>query len=50
MDSWSLAVTRDDPANSSIIAISTGITTPAIRTFFFVILSVSLYLIFLLEP
>jgi hypothetical protein len=36
-EGWLLAVTRDDPANSSSIAIITGIATPAIRTFFFVI-------------
>ena len=36
-EGWSLAVTRDDPATSSSIAIIAGITTPAIRTFFFVI-------------
>jgi hypothetical protein len=44
-----LLLGADDPANSSSIAISTGITTSAIRTFFFGILSVSLYVIFLLE-
>jgi hypothetical protein len=37
VEGWSLAVTRDDPANSSSIAIITGITTLAIRTCFFVI-------------
>src|SRR6202035_835828 len=40
-EGWSVAVTRDDPAHSSI-AITTGITTPAIHTFFFVI-CLSLY-------
>src|ERR1700740_1527961 len=39
----SVAVTRDDPATSSSIAITTGITTPAIHTFFFVI-CLSLYI------
>jgi hypothetical protein len=48
-EGWSLAVRRDDPATSSSIAIITGITTSAIRTFFRH-LSVSLYLIVLLEP
>jgi hypothetical protein len=37
VEGWSLALTRDDPANSSSTAIITGITTLAIRTFFFVI-------------
>jgi hypothetical protein len=36
-EGWSLAAARDDPANNSSIAIITGITTPAIRTFFVVI-------------
>ena len=34
VEGWSLALTRDDPPNSSGIAIITGITTLAIRTFF----------------
>jgi hypothetical protein len=33
---WSVAVTRDDPANSSSSAIVTGIITTAIHAFFFV--------------
>jgi hypothetical protein len=32
-----LAVTRGDPANSSSMALITGVTPPAIRTLFFVI-------------
>jgi hypothetical protein len=36
-EGWSLAAARGDPANNSNIAIITGITTPAIRTFFVVI-------------
>jgi len=37
VEGWSLAVTRDDPVNSDSTTIITGITTLAIRTFFFVI-------------
>src|SRR3984957_8383370 len=44
-EGWALAVTRDDPANSSSVAIITGITTLAIRTLFFVI-CLSPYILF----
>jgi hypothetical protein len=49
-EGWSFALTLDDPANSSSIAINTGITTPAIHAFGFVTCLFPLYLIFLLEP
>jgi hypothetical protein len=36
-EGWSLAVTLEDPASSSNIAITTGVATPANHTFVLVI-------------